>query len=685
MPTKLSLSKKLLLSNILYGLPLVVLMTLMINAKTKDISFAQAEMMGSEYQRPVEQLFHALTDHKLTAQRALHGDADSRSRLPAVQENIERALQSVQEADQKLGTSLHFSLEELRANGQEHLHLSKIREKWNRLKSALSGLKPADSNNLHDDLTADIRALIAHLGNTSNLILDPDLDSYYLVDLTLNRLPQIQDRIEKITAFTEPILRRRQITPEERRQLNTDAILLKTVDLPPAVSCTQTALQEDRNFYEISPSLQSQLPRGLRELTASVERLQEMIDALARSESPAVDIDTFLKTTTAAREASFSYWTTAATELEGLLQTRINTIRTNRLESVLLGLLSILFAALVSWSIAISLKKSLTEAVTRLTKSASHTGMASQDLVRTSQGLAASSTEQANAIQETTATLDQINAMVKRSLESAQQSAHVAQASHKTAEAGQESIGKMIHAINEIHQSNQAIVSQVAESNQRIEQIVRIIDAIGAKTKVINDIVFQTKLLSFNASVEAARAGENGKGFAVVAEEIGSLAAMSGQAAKEITEMLDSSTKQVSTIIGETKSKIEGLVLQGKSKVDTGNEVAQHCGAALEQIVRTVSDVNRLVHDISQASQEQANGINEITSAMQQLDETTQQNSRMSNETAGHSELLAQQARELRSVVGNLETSVFGHTVPVTPPRPAAPHEGPATELKTAA
>lgn len=102
----------------------------------------------------------------------------------------------------------------------------------------------------------------------------------------------------------------------------------------------------------------------------------------------------------------------------------------------------------------------------------------------------------------------------------------------------------MIHSITEISESNDRIMSQVADGNRKISEIVQVISEIGNKTKVINDIVFQTKLLSFNASVEAARAGEHGKGFAVVAEEVGNLAQMSGNAAKEISDMLNGSVSR---------------------------------------------------------------------------------------------------------------------------------------------
>lgn len=124
----------------------------------------------------------------------------------------------------------------------------------------------------------------------------------------------------------------------------------------------------------------------------------------------------------------------------------------------------------------------------------------------------------------------------------------------------------MITAIEDIHKSNQNMMMSVEKSNANIEEIIQVIHEISNKTKVINEIVFQTKLLSFNASVEAARAGEQGKGFSVVAEEIGSLAAMSGNAAQEISAMLTESTTKVEKIVNTTKSEVGALMIEGKRK-----------------------------------------------------------------------------------------------------------------------
>ncbi len=250
--------------------------------------------------------------------------------------------------------------------------------------------------------------------------------------------------------------------------------------------------------------------------------------------------------------------------------------------------------------------------------------------------------------------------MINANTENASQSSIVSQQSLSTAERGKVVVEHMIKAIGEINTSNNGIMKQIDETNKEIENIVKIINEIGSKTTVINDIVFQTKLLSFNASVEAARAGEQGKGFAVVAEEVGNLAAMSGAAAHEITNMLDGSIKVVEGIVRESKQKIGKLILDGKEKVDAGTRVAHECEEVLNEIVSSVASVSNMITEISTASQEQAQGVHEITKAIAQLDQVTQQNSANSAESANSAGTLSSQAELLNSLVQKLVQTVEG-------------------------
>ena len=218
----------------------------------------------------------------------------------------------------------------------------------------------------------------------------------------------------------------------------------------------------------------------------------------------------------------------------------------------------------------------------------------------------------------------------------------------------------MVNSIDEISTSNIEIMKQIDESNHEISDIVKLIAEIGNKTKVINDIVFQTKLLSFNASIEAARAGEHGKGFAVVAEEVGNLAQMSGNSAKEISEMLDGSIRKVEEIVRNTKTRVDVLVQTAKGKVTHGTATAKRCGELLDEIVVGVTHVGTMVGEISNASQQQAQGIQEINKAMSELDTVAQQNNLASQQSSVAATDLQGQVDRLKEVVHVLNGVVLG-------------------------
>jgi methyl-accepting chemotaxis protein len=306
-------------------------------------------------------------------------------------------------------------------------------------------------------------------------------------------------------------------------------------------------------------------------------------------------------------------------------------------------LTGLIFAVILSFFI----KKTLRSAFNQLHQYAKTVADSCLKLVEVSTEMASSSTEQASAIQETATTLTELNATIKQSTENAERSSEAATSSQNDASEGQRAVKEMIQAIHEINSSNNTIMTEINANNDKIANIVKVITEISNKTKVINDIVFQTKLLSFNASVEAARAGEHGKGFAVVAEEIGNLAAMSGNASQEINAMLNESIKKVNSIVGETKNKIEALVEVGKSKVDRGVAIADRCGNLLEQVVKNVTEVNNMVDQIASSSKEQALGTNEIATAMTQLDKVIQQNTEITQKTAEYAELISSQTEIL--------------------------------------
>ena len=233
----------------------------------------------------------------------------------------------------------------------------------------------------------------------------------------------------------------------------------------------------------------------------------------------------------------------------------------------------------------------------------------SDEIAAASNDLSHRTEQQAASLEETAAALDQITATVKRSAEGARQASSAASSAKEGAISSGDVVRDAVAAMGEIEQSS--------------GQITEIIG-------VIDEIAFQTNLLALNAGVEAARAGDAGKGFAVVASEVRALAQRSADAAKEIKTLISASSEQVS----------QGVNLVGET------------GEALGRIVGRVTEVHGLVADISSSTQEQAVGLGQVNSAVNEMDRVTQQNAGMVLETANAAADLAREAQNLSQLIG---------------------------------
>ena len=239
------------------------------------------------------------------------------------------------------------------------------------------------------------------------------------------------------------------------------------------------------------------------------------------------------------------------------------------------------------------------------------------EISRAANDLSQRTEQQAASLEETAAALDEITAAVQNSTSRAEEAKRMVSEARAGAAKSSEVVRNAIDAMGRIE-----------HSSSKIGEIIGVID----------DIAFQTNLLALNAGVEAARAGEAGKGFAVVAQEVRELAQRSANAAKEIKTLITASTTEVSA----------------------GVNLVEETGASLTDIERRVNDINERIVAIATAAQEQAVGLREINTAVNQMDQMTQQNAAMVEETSAASQTLAQESGQLASRIAHFQLTGSG-------------------------
>ena len=601
----LSLRAKLLAVFVIALLPIFCISSYLLQRANTDLDVAQAEFTGIDV--GVRQMDLLIQTQKHRGQ----------TNLKLAGENVDEALEKIRTA---MKADIAIVAEDVKAKPEWQLAAT-----WEPLQNELGQLvagkiagNALENRRQHTALIKRLQQLLSLTAEQSGLLLDPEANTYFLMDTSLQKLPIWIEQIAQLHGMGAGYVKSKTMLPADQAAVTARLDALQTA--LDAVDQSQGPLQR---AGEIIP------PEAALAIKASQEFAALSKKSLL-SEEVSGDANMYFEQGTNAINKALALQKVLTSRLHLLLEQRVHQLQTSKL--VIFGVT--VFCALLTIYFLLAFYRNLMQSVFTLRESAQAVSNGdltrqihvdgSDELARTGQtleemnlqlsslvatvrsnshmvsqvgkglaenisDLSARTEQQASSLEQTSASVEDLADTVKKNADSATQVDHMASTVTMIAESGGET---MLQAVTSMQ--------QIQTSALKVQDIVSIIDGIA----------FQTNILALNAAVEAARAGEQGRGFAVVAAEVRNLAQRSSASAKEIRTLIDESVHQVK---------------DGVAKINDVNRT-------LSDIVKGIRDLAGSINQISMASVEQSNGLSQISEALRNLDEITQSNGQMAEQ-----------------------------------------------------
>ncbi len=629
--TSIHIWHKLLFLGLIAGILCAVPTYLYTRGANKEIHTSLNAIKGLAPASELVKLLKPLQVHRDSAAALLSGDR-ALSDLRAAKEK------EVNEAFAKVRAAIPASAEPLIKK------FDAAETEWKALSKAIKdqSFPVEDSYNRHTKLIASTLILLESTADFFGLTLDPNASTYHLNIWAFVELPRLTEAMGRLRATGTSILGIKQATSEERVTIAT--MLERTRD---GLADSRDQLQK---ILEANGASLSSLEAASAASQTETQKLIAITDLeFMRIEVLRYNAADYLKAGTTAIDAQFALIETARVEVERMLTERVDELRWAMASLLgLVALLALLGAAAMVWMMR-TITRPLNEAIAdanaiaagRLDSTIVNIGLdevgqlrkamrhmqrnlahivfsicensesvanASREIAQSTRDMSARTESQASSLEQTAASMEELSTTFQKNDHSSQHVSELAAQAASAAEQGGAVVSKVTHTMQEID-----------VSSKKIAEI----------TSVIDSIAFQTNILALNAAVEAARAGEQGRGFAVVASEVRALAQRSGQAAKEIRTLINDSVK----------------------KVQTGTREASESGKAMDDILKAVRTVAETMTAMQTVRADQRLGVTQVSRAVEQMNQGTQQTAAMVEEIAATADLLSDQAEHLSAAV----------------------------------
>ena len=632
----LKFAGKSLIISLMFMLPLSLATYFFVASQFEQIAFSAKERVGLEALKQFMPIYLGVIKTR-NATRATLGRFDRSAQYNAAREFTDQKIKSFEKYLMDSGDAL-----EMKAD------FEKLKTAWADTSKSKNGVN-SEGRTVFGPVSESIAVLIMEIGDNSNLVLDPELDSFYLMNTLVLTIPKIADNIGQLWGWSTFTLAQSQVAGKEMSKNDANNYVIWSNSIELGLKDTNAYLQRS---FKVNSGLSAQLDMPVLADVAKYHKEMKDIEKILGNEK--ITPQQLYERGEFVVMQLVSFYDKGIPALDYILQSRVSSMKKQLIFLAVSIVLTLLLAVYFFYSfflvtrgglrlisqhlkemaegdlrtppslpwghdepaqVIIDLRKAY-DSLHLLILKVRHS---SNELHTTSNAISAASidlsnrTEQAAAsLEEQAASMEEMGATVSETAERAIAAAKFSGNNAKVAEKGGQVIAQVVDTMRDIQASS-----------------AKINDIIG----VINGIAFQTNILALNAAVEAARAGEQGRGFAVVASEVRSLAGRSAAAAKEIKDLISSSVE----------------------KVHNGTKIVETAGQAMTAVVTNARQVNTYLNEIATAARQEASSVEEIGHAIHELDKSTQQNAALVEETAAAAAALQDQADVLRNEIANFK------------------------------